>query len=504
MDLVSPELRAVIRHLSGQRRGQVETVTGKTLEIFVGDNMDVRILSPAAGESPGCVARLHRAGPTYELEVVADQNVWINGEKVSGNRLLCSGDLLEVGHGGPLLRYRLYPPGVVPKKTLAEVFSDCVDGARVDGRSGIGRTGKFFARFTHDLATQTTLWFRIWILVLITALVISVALLAVRYIQIEKHLFSEAVRIDSIAEVLKKTGAEAIKKEELAELSKLFELRLKSLEAREGELARIFSQVEGSIAFVQGSYGFIDPESGKPLRYTEESDGVYLFSVEGDGELVELPFTGTAFVVGPEGLLMTNKHVAEPWLEDERSKVPNELGLMSEHRRMRIFFPGDAEAYEVEPSLTSDSADLALLTMRAGRRFDGTILGFETSMPRPGDQVLVVGYPLGIRGMLARVSSHFIEQASEADADFWELVDRLAQSGYIRPLASRGIVSQVSEDYVVYDAETATGGSGGPVLDSKGSVVAVNTAIVGDFGGSNLGVLSIFARRLMDRYERSK
>lgn len=502
MPLVSPELIAVIRFLSGRRRGQIETVTGKTLEIAAGGDMDVRIQLPESGDGADCVARLHRAGPTYELEVVSDQPLWVNGERVSGNRLLGSGDLIELGQGGPLLRYRLYPPGVVPRNSLAEVFSDSVDGARADGQSSIGRTGTFVARFTHDLATQTALWFRIWVLVLMTALIISVSLLVVRYIQLEKHLFSEAVRIDSIAEALHRTGAEAISKKELAKVKELVERRLESLEAREEEPARTFAAVEDSIAFVQGSYGFADPDSGKPLRYSEESEGVYLFSIEGDGELVELPFTGTAFVIGPEGLLLTNRHVAEPWLEDERSQAPAELGLVPEHRRMRIFFPGDSLPFQVGHVLSSESADLALLQMLGERKFEGETLDLQTSAPRPGDEILVVGYPLGVRGILARVSSAFIDQARRDEADFWELVERLALSGYIRPLASRGIVSQVSDDFVVYDAETATGGSGGPVLDSRGLVVAVNTAIVGDFGGSNLGVLSLFARRLIERHQQ--
>lgn len=50
---------------------------------------------------------------------------------------------------------------------------------------------------------------------------------------------------------------------------------------------------------------------------------------------------------------------------------------------------------------------------------------------------------------------------------------------------------------MVYDAETAHGGSGGSVLTIKGEVVAVNTAIILEFGGSNLGIPAEHIRALL-------
>ena len=49
-------------------------------------------------------------------------------------------------------------------------------------------------------------------------------------------------------------------------------------------------------------------------------------------------------------------------------------------------------------------------------------------------------------------------------------------------------MAKLAPGAVVYDAETTTGGSGGPVLDSAGQVIAVNAAILPEFGGSNIGV----------------
>jgi S1-C subfamily serine protease len=49
-------------------------------------------------------------------------------------------------------------------------------------------------------------------------------------------------------------------------------------------------------------------------------------------------------------------------------------------------------------------------------------------------------------------------------------------------------VAQINPAAVIYDAETTVAGSGGPALNREGRVVAVNAAILPEFGGSNIGV----------------
>jgi S1-C subfamily serine protease len=81
--------------------------------------------------------------------------------------------------------------------------------------------------------------------------------------------------------------------------------------------------------------------------------------------------------------------------------------------------------------------------------------------------------------------------------DFWAVVEELSKAGFIRPLATRGIVGQVTPSTVAYDAETTRGGSGGPVLSLDGEVVAVTFAILAEFGGSNLGVPAMEVSKLL-------
>ena len=112
--------------------------------------------------------------------------------------------------------------------------------------------------------------------------------------------------------------------------------------------------------------------------------------------------------------------------------------------------------------------------------------------------MLVIGFPLGIRARMARTSPEFVEGLRDAGiTDCWEVAERLSRAGHVTPLASRGIVGQVTTQNVVYDAETTSGGSGGPVLTLDGQVVAINAAILPEFGGSNLGVPAARARELL-------
>ena len=100
--------------------------------------------------------------------------------------------------------------------------------------------------------------------------------------------------------------------------------------------------------------------------------------------------------------------------------------------------------------------------------------------------------------MLAQTGDDFLaELQQDENLDFWGVAERLSAAGFIQPLASRGIVGQRSESAVVYDADTTHGGSGGPVLDIDGNTIAINTAIIPEYGGSNFGIPVEYARQLL-------
>jgi S1-C subfamily serine protease len=496
----------VIVHLSGSRRGATQRLRGDLLRIGTGVDVEVRV-SPEPSVRPRH-ATLHRRGNTYELLVEPRQEVWLNGEKVH-EAVLASGDVLEIGQDGPILRFRLYAAGTPAAKTLSEAFSDCVDCARYGASSPVGRATAFLTGVPKEIATQTSLTFRMTMLTLIALLLLSTGLLTWRSLRLEKRLTQGEVLVRGITEMLDTGDNRDLSLEELAEIRDEVATtleRVKALEERSGAPARVVASASRAIVLLQGSYGFIEPKNGQPLRFMglgddglplRDATGAPVVGLGGSGPVVESLFTGTAFVASGEGLLLTNRHVALPWDYDPAAQAAVLHGLQPAMRRFLGYLPGTAESFDVQLEMASNTSDLAVLRC-SGVTGRVSPLNLVQASPAAGDEVIVLGYPTGIRALLARADEAFVDQLMQDQAlDFWAVARRLAAAGHIAPLASRGIVAQVAPAAVVYDAETTRGGSGGPVLNLNGKVVAVTSAIVPEFGGSNLGVPAQRARRLL-------
>ena len=495
----------VIVHLSGARRGTTQRLRGNQLRIGTGPKTEVHVAHEPSVASHH--ATLVRRGDSYQLETQPDKPVWVNGRPAE-HQTLISGDVLEVGRDGPILRYRLYPPGSPAYKTPAEAFSDCVECARHGARTPVGRAAVLLTGTPKELATQTSPWFRATMIVGVTALVVFVGLLANSFSHLDSRLDQEELRVAGLNDLLAQSEAnlsaddlDSVRRELRTALQ-----RVEALEARTEAPTRVVAATSGSVVFLQGAYGFVDPESRQALRFVgldadgsplRSPDGSPMVRLGGQGPALEAMFTGTAFVASGSGLLLTNRHVALPWAYDDTAKQVSSQGLLPVMRQFIGYLPGLDLPFDVSLVVASPDADLAVLEC-SGVTGQVTPLEMSDLPSAAGDEIIVLGYPTGIRALLARADESLVSRLmAESEMDFWTVARRLAAAGHIAPLASRGIVAQVTPAVVVYDAETTRGGSGGPVLDFEGKVVAVTSAIVPEFGGSNLGVTSSRVRDLL-------
>ena len=101
--------------LSGSRRGAALELARDVIRIGVGADMDLRLPEDTEPLPGAHHATLTRRGGTYEMEATPGHDVWVNGDRVD-RLVLASGDVLELGGDGAVLRYRLYPAGSRPQR----------------------------------------------------------------------------------------------------------------------------------------------------------------------------------------------------------------------------------------------------------------------------------------------------------------------------------------------------------------------------------------------------
>lgn len=493
--------------LSGADRGRADVLTGDHIPLTIQADRLAGIAQP--GEAPSAV--LNRRGETFEIEAAEGQELWINGER-QGRMVLASGDVIELGAGGPVIRFRLQPEGTGSHKSVQDVFSDCWACARYDGGGLLQQAGLLIGGIPMELATRTTLLFRTAVVGVLMVLAAATATLYQKNATLQTQLDQGRGEWATLVTRLNHGGNEPAGAETLSQLAADMRNtlaatsdRIEALEQRGGAASRVVASATQSTALLLGSYGFIEPKSGKTLRFVVNADrsvvrepnGAAAVTLDGQGPPVESFYTGTGFVVG-DGLLMTNRHVALPWDFDEAAAGLIKEGLTPVMLRFMTYLPSIKEGLVTEFVAASDDDDIAVLRVPALR---GRVpaLPLAARAPQAGEEVLVMGYPLGLRALMARSGAAVVAEVMESkNLDAWSATATLAAGGNILPLASRGIVGQVNKSYLVYDAETTHGGSGGPVLlIASGEVVAINEAILPEFGGSNMGVPIGAARKLI-------
>ena len=499
---------AALVHITASRRGTVDVVPGG--RTFIGTALDATVhfddeTEPAVA---GHHAELTAGENEFAVAAVDDHTLFVNGARVD-RAVLAQGDVIQVGEDGPVLRYRIYAGEVSPYKTPIEALRDCLTNARYCSSRAGGRPRAFADAVPGEMLqlSPAMRWSMVAAMMLFVA---SIAGLGYHVYTLEQRLERRAEQIDSVSAELFETRQESIDFSALAEMEERItgtRQEIDDLESRMNAPREIIAGASDAVGFVQGAFGFVEPDSGKRLRMALGDDGQPIrvsadqvrVRLGGEGPPIERSYTGTAFVVDAEGLLVTNRHVAEPWAFDERAQDLIERGLEVKHVRMIAYLPGRQDPFEVDLVAASHEADLAVLQ---GQGIAGEIepLPLAERSPEAGEPIILLGYPTGIQALIARAAPSLLDGIEDArQADFWQVASRLSEAGAIEPLATSGIVGQVTTGRIVYDAGTQAGGSGGPLLDHAGHVVAVNQAIMRDFQGSNLGVPVEYVHKLIER-----
>ena len=290
--------------------------------------------------------------------------------------------------------------------------------------------------------------------------------------------------------------------------------RLKETTSRIGKLeseSRIAQQIvqdyTNSVCLIYVVLGFHDKQSGAQLKFAGvnatggpllDESGNPIVTTEGNGRPVHLHVFGTGFLVDAAGHILTNHHVLEPWWHNaDALPIPDafEAHLLS----LQAYFPGSDAPLPLRTEGLSQDYDLGLASVTLPKKHPRPVSLEKQPGPASGSAVVLMGYPTGIDGILARIEEGTLKQIAQAAGDNTEeLVKELARRKLIYPIATQGHLGVVGPDRLVYDAQTTSGGSGGPVFNSNGKVIGVNFAMLTGFSGSNFAVPISHAAKLLE------
>lgn len=173
----------------------------------------------------------------------------------------------------------------------------------------------------------------------------------------------------------------------------------------------------------------------------------------GDNEPRPISAGSGAIIDAREGVVVTNNHVVEGG------------------RKFTVDLT-DGRIFDAVLVGADKATDLAVLRIEA----EGAALGLaqievaNSDALRTGDLSFAVGYPLGL--------------------------DQTLTMGVISGLGRSGMGDRI-EDYIQTDAAVNSGNSGGPLLDSRGRLIGVNTSILSGGGGGNDGIAFAVPSRIM-------
>jgi len=284
--------------------------------------------------------------------------------------------------------------------------------------------------------------------------------------------------------------------------------RLQKLET-EGKFAEtIIESYEPSVCLIHVVLAFREHTTGLRLHYggirssgepeTDEHKNP-LVSLTGSGPEVHLDAFGTGFLVSDNGQILTNHHVAEPWWQNDELTEILDQGLEPMIAEMTAYFPGVTHGIAVNTEKISTAADVAVVKGNvSGLGIKQIALADGYRSPVSGGPVVLLGYPTALDAILARAGAETLQSiATASKGDPKQVMEELAHRHLIRPITTQGHIGDVLPDKIVYDAQTTSGGSGGPLFNNEGKVIGINFAMVREFGGSNFAIPVAYGKSLL-------
>jgi len=199
---------------------------------------------------------------------------------------------------------------------------------------------------------------------------------------------------------------------------------------------------------------FIDPYSNTVISAVEKVSPAVVQIIAYKNENVKDAGGGSGFFISSEGFIVTNSHV------------------VSEAAKLEVRTP-DGDVYLAEIKGNDPSTDVAVIKVY-GKNFPFVKFG-DSSQLKVGQLVVAIGNPYGFQYTVTA-----------------GVVSALGRS-------MRSYAGRLIDNVIQTDAALNPGNSGGPLINSKGEVVGINTAIIASAQGLCFAVGSCTAEYVVGK-----
>jgi serine protease Do len=151
---------------------------------------------------------------------------------------------------------------------------------------------------------------------------------------------------------------------------------------------------------------------------------------------------GSGFIIDADGSILTNNHVVE------------------NAQKIVVKLSGDDQDYEAKVIGRDPKTDIAVIKINAKTRLSVASLG-DSDHLEVGEWVVAIGNPFGLDGTVT--------------------------SGIVSAKGRHNITQGPYDNFIQTDASINPGNSGGPLINLRGEVIGINTAIYSRSGG-NMGI----------------
>ena len=450
-------MRAQFKFLSGARAGQVETFQKAYLGLGRHPLSDVRFDAERDLDVSSRHAAIMAKPEGFVLQDLGSKNgTYVNGERLSGDRLLADGDVIGFGAKGPALEFHVLtgadedrPTETAAAEAAAGRLSSPKQVVPATVQPPTRRPGAAPAKqrsTTAIIEMATAPWRRTAsILVGMVVLVVALALFVLWKGAQDRKTELAHIRAwaDSVADNSRHAAQQSdsavkgLRDELQRSLAEIERLRSQITDA--GSDAGTVRTLRGQLEQAQARQQLIVGAGAVDWRAisSRNQDAVALVLVEfSETER----FSGSAFAIDSQGTLVTNKHVL---VGENGDKTP---------RRIAVKFSGSKQWFPGRYIGVSDAADLGVLKVdiRGGTpRVQG--LNRDPHSLQRGDPVAIIGYPLGLDLPMEGQGTDVVAS----------------------PTLTVGTASKVLPTVVQVDGYGAPGSSGSPIFDHDGRVVAV-------------------------------